>query len=291
MVVGGGGGGGGAGSGMSKPLRRTSTMERYAPYSWGPHTHPMWEQRRSRKKNRVAGRWAAAAAGVVAGASDATGGQLPVRPAPNEVISNEDFVIVFVGGVNGQQQQPMRGGRRMQMQQQQQQPVLVPKLDLSFVHQPPGVRQHLLKQIRSKDEHQVREQEARALAFAHKYQMQHAAARGRSHEATPAPMPTQSLTAPPPTASALVREHRRVPPARKSASDTSATRKAASLASLALPQSASMPLPASPAQRKDITATAGSDARRRATKKKTRWFTSLFGSKYAAMTSDGVVRV
>ena len=267
-------------------LRRKSTIERYAPYSWGPHTHPLWEQRRSRRKNRVAERMSAA----VVGGSGAYGESL-LRSAPNEVISNEDYVMVFVGGVHNQ----LPRGR--------QQPVLVPKLDLSFVHQPPGMRQHLLKQMRNKDEHQVREEEARALAFAHKYQMQHLArnrvatdttntgtggssfaAFGHHHHSHNQHQKIGSL--------APVREHRRASPARKTVSDSAAAKKvfsaSSSLSLLGVPQSSSMPHMSSSSsqtqQRKD-------DTRKHASKKKSRWFSSFFTSKYASMSSDGVVRV
>ena len=281
-------------------LRRKSTVERYAPYSWGPHTHPLWEQRRSRRKNRVAERMSAA---VVGGRDSGAYGESQLRSAPNEVISNEDYVMVFVGGVHNL----LPRGR--------QQPVLVPKLDLSFVHQPPGMRQHLLKQIRNKDEHQVREEEARALAFAHKYQMQHLARNrvvtdstntgsggnvsafghhhhshthhqsngGSSHGGGSGAGHSSSSLAP-------VREHLRASPARKSVSDTAAAKKvfsaSSSLSLLGVPQSSSMPhmSPSQTQQHKD-------DTRKRASKKKTRWFSSFFGSKYASMSSDGVVRV
>ena len=105
-------------------VARRSTMERLSPYSWGPHTHPLWNERRERKKNNRVGCTTAAAGRAGAGDAEARG----ARRAPNETIENDTHVIVFVGGV-----------------QSQRDPILVPKIDLGFASQAPGMRQHMLR--------------------------------------------------------------------------------------------------------------------------------------------------
>ena len=101
-------------------VQRRTTMERLSPYSWGPHTHTLWNERRERKKNNKIG----CAAGNRVG-SNYLGG--PKR-GPNETIENETHVMVFVGGVHARKD-----------------PVLIPKIDLSFASQAPGMRQQMLR--------------------------------------------------------------------------------------------------------------------------------------------------